>query len=154
MKIINIASNNSVWRGLDYYKEKKIKKYKKISDYEYEAIALGSDKNNYNVFLDIEHPRKSKCDCPHAKDKRIICKHIVALYFTIFPKEVGIFLKEVEEAQNEYEDYKEKLYKKTLKHINKMSKKELEESLVYILNISPDWIYDKFVRDYVGFDVE
>ena len=35
-----------------------------------------------------------------------------------------------------------------------MSKKELEESLVYILNISPDWIYDKFVREYVGFDVD
>lgn len=82
MKIINIASNNWVWRGLDYYNEKKIKKYKKISDYEYEAVALGSDKNSYNVFLDTEHSRKSKCNCPHAKDKRIICKHIVALYFT------------------------------------------------------------------------
>lgn len=154
MKLINIASNNSVWRGLDYYKEKKIKKHKKISDYEYEAFALGSDENTYNVFLDIEHPRKSKCDCPHAKDKRIICKHIVALYFTIFPKEVDVFLKEVEEAQNEYEDYKEKLYKKTLKHINKMSKKDLEESLIYILNISPEWIYDRFVRDYVVFEVD
>lgn len=71
----------------------------------------------------------------------------------IFPKEVDTFLKEVEEAQNEYEDYKGKLYNKTSKHINKMFKKELEESLVYILNISPDWIYDKFVRQYVGFDV-
>ena len=38
------------------------------------------------------------------------------------------------------------IHEKTLKYINKMSKKELEESLIYILNISPDWIYDKFVR--------
>ena len=89
---------------------------------------LGSDKNSYNVFLDTEYPRKSKCNCTHAKDKRIICKHIVVLYFTIFPKEVDTFLKEVEEAQNEYEDYKGKLYNKTLKYINKISKKELKES--------------------------
>lgn len=60
----------------------------------------------------------------------------------------------LDEVQNEYEDYKDKLYKKTLKHINKMSKKELEESLVYILNILPDWIYEKFVREYVGFNVD
>lgn len=35
MGLINIASVNSVWRGLDYYKDKKIENYKKISDNEY-----------------------------------------------------------------------------------------------------------------------
>lgn len=151
MGLINIASGNSTWRGLDYYKENKVNDYKKISDSEYEGIVNGSNGKKYNVFMDIEHPRKSKCDCPHAKDKRIICKHIVALYFTAFPDEVDKFLKEVEEADKEYKAYEEELYNKTIKYINSMSKNELKEALIEILNIAPEWVYDRFVRDRVGY---
>lgn len=150
MKVINIASGNSTWRGLEYYKEKKILSYNKIDEFRYEGKAKGSNNDIYNVFLDIEHPRKSKCDCPHAKDKRIICKHIVALYFTIFPNEVKVFLKDVEEAQKEYEEYENNLYNKTINYIKAMSKSELEEAIIDILNVAPEWVYDRFVRDYVG----
>ena len=149
MKVINIASGNSTWRGLEYHKEKKILSYNKIDEFRYEGKAKGSNNAIYNVFLDIEHPRKSKCDCPHAKDKRIICKHIVALYFTIFPDEVEVFLKEVEEAQKEYEEYENNLYNKTINYIRTMSKSELEEAIIEILNVAPEWVYDIFVRDYV-----
>ena len=38
MGLINIASGNSTWRGLDYYKENKVSDYKKTSDSEYEGI--------------------------------------------------------------------------------------------------------------------
>lgn len=151
MGLINIASGNSTWRGLDYYKENKVSYYKKTSDSEYEGIVNGSNGKKYNVFMDIEHPRKSKCDCPHAKDKRIICKHIVALYFTAFPDEVDKFLKEVEEAEKEYKAYEEELYNKTIKYINSMSKNELKEALIEILNVAPEWVYDRFVRDRVGY---
>ena len=151
MGLINIASGNSTWRGLDYYKENKVNDYKKISDSEYEGIVNGSNGKKYNVFMDIEHPRKSKCDCPHAKDKRIICKHIVALYFTAFPDEVDKFLKEVEEAEKEYKAYEEELYNKTIKYINSMSKNELKEALIEILNVAPEWVYDRFVRERVGY---
>lgn len=151
MKVINIASSNSTWRGLDYYKEKKISSYNKIDEFRYEGKVKGSSNDIYSIFLDIEHPKKSKCDCPHAKDKRIICKHIVALYFTIFPHEVDIFLKEVEEAQKEYAEYENNLYDKTMNYIKSMPKSELQNALIEILNIAPDWVYDRFVRDYVGF---
>lgn len=151
MGLINIASGNSTWRGLDYYKENKVSEYKEVSQSEYEGIVIGSNNKSYNVFMDIEHPRKSKCNCPHAKDKRIICKHIVALYFMVFPDEVDKFLKEVEEAEKEYEEYEEKLYNKTIKYINSMSKTELKEALIEILDISPEWVYDRFVRDRVGY---
>ena len=152
MGLINIASGNSTWRGLDYYKENKVSNYnKKTSDSEYEGIVNGSNGKKYNVFMDIEHPRKSKCDCPHAKDKRIICKHIVALYFTAFPDEVDKFLKEVEEAEKEYKAYEEELYNKTIKYINSMSKNELKEALIEILNVAPERVYDRFVRDRVGY---
>ena len=151
MGLINIASGNSTWRGLDYYKENKVSNYKKTSDSECEGIVNGSNGKKYNVFINMEHTKKKKCDCPHAKDKRIICKHIVALYFTAFPDEVDKFLKEVEEAEKEYKAYEEELYNKTIKYINSMSKNELKEALIEILNVAPEWVYDRFVRDRVGY---
>ena len=85
MGIISLASGNSCWRGLDYYKNKKVIKLNKTNEGKYESVVKGT--NNYSVHLDIEHPRKSTCDCPLANGKRIICKHIVATYFTALPKE-------------------------------------------------------------------
>ena len=151
MGLIDVASGNSVWHGLDYAKENKVLKYKKINDVEYEGIVSGSNKEKYNVFMNIEHPRQSKCDCPHAKDKRIICKHIIALYFTVFPKEVDNFLKEVEQAQQEYEEYEDEIYNKTIKYINSMTKNELIDALIETFDIAPEWVYDRFVRDRVGY---
>ena len=103
------------------------------------------------MFIDIEHPRKSKCDCPHAKDKRIICKHMIALYFTVLPKEVDIFLKEVEEAEKEYEEYEKELEKKMIKYVKSMSKSELQETILELLYTGPEWLYDRFIRHKVGY---
>lgn len=44
MKIINIASGDSTWRGLDYYKDNKVKSYDRINAYQYEGIIEGSNK--------------------------------------------------------------------------------------------------------------
>ena len=151
MGLINIASNNSVWRGLDYYKENKVINYIKINNNQYEGIINGSNNKKYNVFMDVEHPRKSKCDCPHAKDKRIICKHIVALYFTVFPEEVDKFLKEVEEAEKEYEEYEKEIEKKLIKYVNSMSKEELRQAILELLYDGPEWMYDRFIRDRIGY---
>lgn len=147
MKLINIASGNSAWRGLEYYNEHKVNSFNRINENQYEGIIEGNNNKKYNVFMDIEHTRKSKCNCPHAKDKKIICKHIVALYFTIFPEEVENFIKEQEEAEKEYEQYQNDTYDKVVKYIKKMSKSDLQNSLLEILNECPEWIYDRFVRD-------
>lgn len=151
MGLIDIASGNSTWRGLDYCKENKVNGYKKISECEYQGIVSGSNNMKYNVSMDIEHPRKSKCDCPHAKDKRIICKHIVALYFTAFPKEVDKFLKEAEEAEREYEKYEEELEEKMIKYVKSMSKSELQDTVLELLYEGPEWMYDRFIRYKVGY---
>lgn len=151
MGIISMASGNSVWRGLDYCKENKVIEYMQVSEYEYQGLVSGSNKEKYSVFLDVQHPRKSKCNCPHADGTRIICKHIVALYFSVYPKEVDKFLKEQELAQKKYEEYEEELYEKTMKYIRFMSKNDLQNALIGILNIAPEWVYERFVRDWVGF---
>ena len=55
MGIISLASGNSCWRGLDYYKNKKVIKLNKIDESEYLSVVKGT--NNYNVHIDTEHPR-------------------------------------------------------------------------------------------------
>lgn len=144
MGIISIASGSSCWRGLDYYKRNKIKNIKQIGDEEYNSIAIGS--NEYNVYLNLKNPRKSTCNCPLANGKRIICKHIVATYFTVVPNSANEFEEEQEKLQEEYEKYEENQYKNAIRFINKLSKKELEEELIHIFDYAPEWVYDDFIK--------
>ena len=144
MSVISLASGSSCWRGLDYYKEKRIINLNRINDTEFTSTALGN--GNYNVYLDVSHPRRSTCTCPLANGKRIICKHLVATYFTAFPKEAKNFEKEQEEIQIAYDEYQQELYSKVQKHIKTMSKQELIAELSYILDYAPDWVYNDFVR--------
>ena len=144
MGIISMASGSSCWRGLDYYKAKRIKNLKKIGDCEFSSTAVGS--SNYSVYLNVSHPRKSSCNCPLANGKKIICKHIVATFFTAFPEKAKNFEEEQKELQEEYEDYEEMLYDKTQKYVSSMTKKELVNELLYILDYAPDWVYNDFLR--------
>jgi len=144
MGIISSASGSSCWRGLDYYKNKKVKNIKKINEVEYTGLVSGS--KDYNVYLNLDKTSKSTCDCPLAKGKRIICKHIVATYFSIVPNSAKDFEDEQNKLQEEYEESVEKEYQNVIKHLNKMSKRELIEEIVYIFDYAPEWIYDDFVR--------
>ena len=87
MSVLTSASSSSVRRGYDYYKCNKVNNVNQLNDHEFEGYVEGSLKNPYYVKIDIEHPRKSYCDCPHANGN-ITCKHMVALYFELFPDEV------------------------------------------------------------------
>ena len=146
MGLISIASSRSAWLGYEYYQEKKVINYKQTTENEYEGAVAGSGENHYHVSLNIKNPRFSKCDCPFAKDRRTICKHLVALFFTVYPGEVDKYLKEIEESRREAEKWKKELHGKVEKYIKSLSKEELKEALVEIL-YSTDWIFDRFVRD-------
>lgn len=144
MGIRSLSSGGSCWRGLDYYKEKRVVELNKINENEYSSIVKGT--NNYNVHLDIEHPRKSSCNCPLANGKRIICKHIVATYFTAFPNEAVSFEEEQNRLQEEYEKEQKEEYDKAIKYLNRMSKQELIEELIQVFDYRPEWIYNDFVK--------
>lgn len=144
MGIISLASGNSCWRGLDYYKDKKVNRLYKINEFEYTSVVKGT--KDYNVYLNIEHPRKSTCNCPFANGKRIICKHIVATYFYAMPEEAVKFEEEQNKLQEEYEEYQNELYDKVIRYINKMNKKDLIEELVYMFDYGPEWLYNDFIR--------
>ena len=111
MGLIDLASSNSLWRGVDYYQSKNVKKIKKISDDEYNSIVSGTEE--YNVHIDINHPRKSTCTCPFAAGRRVICKHMVATFFTIYPEEAERIIKE----EQEYEEVEERLFEEHLEEV-------------------------------------
>ncbi len=87
-------------------------------------------KNGVSVELHIDHPRKSKCNCPHADGKRIICKHIVATYFTLLPKEAERFYAEAMAYQEEEEKRQEEMSDKVIEYVGKMKKADLCQSLL------------------------
>lgn len=83
MGLMELASGNSLWRGFDYYEGHKVKFWKKVNDTVYTGVINGSNGVKYNVCIDTAHPRKSTCNCPFADCRRVICKHMIALLFTV-----------------------------------------------------------------------
>ena len=138
MSLLDICSNNSYWRGLEYYEDKNVKEIKKINDYEYDALVKGS--KIYNVHLNIDHPKKSTCSCPHANGKSIICKHKVAVYFSIFKEaaqnainERNSYYEDLEEREKEYDQKVKEETKRQEKYVNSLSEEQVRRMLVNYL---------------------
>lgn len=148
MGLLECASSASVWRGYDYYKEKKVVSLEVTGENIYSATVAGSSSEPYSVELNIDHPRKSKCNCPHADGKRIICKHIVATYFTVLPKEAERFYAEAMAYQEEEEKRQEEMSDKVIEYVGKMKKAELCQALLELLFDGPEWQYDRFIREH------
>ena len=140
MGLIDLASSNSLWRGIDYYQSKNVKKIKKISDDEYNSIVSGTEE--YNVHIDINHPRKSTCTCPFADGRRVICKHMVATFFTIYPKEAERIIKE----EQEYEEEEERLFEEHLEevreYVNGLTEDEVRALLID--KLMDEWYNDDY----------
>ena len=148
MGLLECASGASVWKGYDYYKEKKVVSLEVTGENIYSATVAGSSSEPYSVELHIDHPRKSKCNCPHADGKRIICKHIVATYFTVLPKEAERFYAEAMAYQEEEEKRQEEMSDKVIEYVSKMKKADLCQSLLELLFDGPEWQYDRFIREH------
>lgn len=104
MGYMECSNWNSRAKGLEYFKEKRVSNVEKINDNEYKGIVHGTA--DYNVYLDLLHPRKSTCNCPYANGKRIVCKHKIALYFTINPLEAEEYEKDlIASAKDYYDNY-------------------------------------------------
>lgn len=147
MGILECASATSVWRGYDYYKENKVASLAEIDKNIYYSIVEGSSSEFYSVQLNVEHPRKSKCNCPHADGKRIICKHIVATYFKALPEEAERFYEEAMTYQALEEKRREEVREKIIKHVGKMKKADLRQWLLELLFDAPEWQYERFISE-------
>ena len=150
MSLLTCASGNSVYRGYDYYNIGKVILLEDIGGGQFKGLVNGRTDEPYEVFIDVHHPRKSHCNCPHANGKRIVCKHQVALFFKAFPGESEKYKEELES----YYDYEEKQHEDEEraigKFLDKCSKTELENIIWQMLFDGPEWQYNRFVRDYLN----
>lgn len=152
MGLKECASWASVCRGYDYYKDNKVLEIKQEGETTFSSLVKGSDKAKYHVYIDVKYPRKSKCDCPHAEGRRIVCKHQMATFFKAFLEEAKILEREFALAEK-FEEVLE--YKKEValeKYLEGLTKEELKSTIYYLLDICPDWVSDNFLENSVGFD--
>ena len=129
MGLIETASANSVWRGMDYYEAKKVISWEKTGTFAYDGVVSGSEGNKYTVHIETNHPRRSTCNCPFAEGRRVVCKHMIALYFTAVPNAADNFLRQVEEWEAEEQEREKQHYEDLRKYVNQLSKAELRERL-------------------------
>lgn len=136
MGLLSLASNASTSRGYGYYKGNLVLYVEKIDDNEYEGQVQGSLHSPYNVRINTKHPRKSQCNCPHADGKRVICKHMVAMFFAVFPQEADDYITEIEDnerfeeerAKERYEEIKDYVYSLTIEQLRSVLISALTES--------------------------
>lgn len=133
MSILSIASNASAWRGYEYYTGKRVLSWKQTGEHEFTGEVAGSGNEPYHVIIDTEHPKKSICNCPHAEGNRIICKHKVALFFTVFPNEAKSYIAEIEEYEREEEERERERNDQIIKYVKSLSKAELRIALINAL---------------------
>lgn len=151
MSIISVASGQSVYRGYEYSLEKKVLQIEQTAEGVIKAVVAGSGGSAYEVVADVAHPRRSHCSCPHAAGKRIVCKHIVAVYFTAFPQEAKKYIEEMESYWEEEEQRQEELEDMVIRYVHSLKKNALQEKLLQVLFEGPDWQFDRFVRDNIDY---
>ena len=116
-----------------YYKNKKVIAWEKSGTDTYDGKVSGSGNNKYLVHIDKAHPRKSTCNCPFAEGRRVVCKHMIALYFTAEPQAAKDFLKKVEQWEAEEAEREKQHYDDLKKYVKGLSKTELQEQLLNAL---------------------
>ena len=133
MGLLEIASGNSFWRGYDYYESGKVLSGIRINDQKYQGKVKGSEDNIYDVVLDLKHPKKSTCTCLYAEGTRRVCKHKVALFFSIFPDEAEKAIKEAESWEHQEEERRKEEQEEIERYVNTLSKQELRDELIWRL---------------------
>ena len=137
MKLLNLASGNSYWRGVEYYHENHVKEWENTGKYQYQGKVRGSGNQLYDVNIDVAHPKRSTCNCAFADGRRVICKHMVAMYFDIFPEKEKEMEEYIENEQRKYEqeleEEKDRRRNEIIQYVKTLSKSELQQKLISYL---------------------
>lgn len=96
MAFYSSTSNASLWRGIHYYEDGKVQSYSTVEEGIIRGTVSGSEGNAYGTTIDLDHPKRSTCNCPFADGRKVICKHMIALYFMSVPGSYEAFEKDME----------------------------------------------------------
>ena len=151
MEILYMCNETTNIRGYYYYKKGFVKELKQIDENVYSSVVKGT--YNYNVILNLNNLNKCSCSCPH---KVKICKHVMATYYTVLPKEAKKYEEELklvikqcnEHRQRKIDRYNE-VHKEAVEYVNSLTVDELKKELVnYIIGREYDDEYDSYEEEY------
>lgn len=148
MSFISCANRLSLHRGYRYFKERKVVSYNSTGESRYIGMVLGSGDEKYITTIDIGHPYSSMCSCKHAQNGRVICKHMIALYFEMFPEEAERLYREDEKLRRFAEGSQDETEQAVLHYICHMNKAELEYAFIEMFFGGPEWQYEQFIKDH------
>lgn len=148
MSILTAASSKSAWRGYEYFVDDKVQFVKKLDETHFSGAVAGNGTEPYAITIDIEHPKRSTCDCPFANGLKV-CKHMVAVYFAAFPEEAIKFKAAIDRAIEAEEQYREELPGRIEKYINKLNKAQLRDLTLNLIYKLPDYEFERFVNEYI-----
>lgn len=149
MSLLSSSSMESRWRGYEYFRAERVQNLENLGDMRFKALVSGSRTEPYTVVIDLDHIRQSSCTCPHAAGRRVICKHMIATFFTAFPEEAEEYYADILKEEEEWETYQEELVDKLVKYIRSLKKKEAQDKLLEVLEYGPVWQWERFIRDHV-----
>ena len=130
---LNKASGANRWKGYYYYKAGNVLSTTYLSEDKVKAMVKGSENNIYEVILDLDKPTKSKCNCPFAIDRQVLCKHKIAAFYVLFPEfalELENIRKEFQREEDEIERRREEIYKRVVEEVSKMSINQLRQIVI------------------------
>ena len=133
MKFISLARYSSQIKGLDYYLSGAVKNLKQINEFEYTAIVDGSNNSKYQVYININKPRSSKCSCPFAEGNKVICKHMIATYFKVKPELAKQIADELIAEEEEEEREFTRKYNEIFEYVNSLTEEEAKNILIEYL---------------------
>lgn len=149
MSLLTASSMESRWRGYEYFKNKRVSNLECLENARFRAAVSGSRKEPYMITIDLEHVRQSSCNCPHAAGRRIICKHMVAVFFAAFPEEAEKYYADILKAEEEWENNQSELADKLVKYVQGLKKHEAQELLLEVLESGPEWQWEHFIREHI-----
>ena len=149
MSILSLSSAESRWRGYTYFKCKKVVRVEALGEGQFKGVVSGSREKPYTTVIDLEHVRRSSCNCPHAAGRKIICKHMVAVFFAVFPDEAENYYAEVLRQEEAWENEQEALADRVYRYVRSLKRAEAQELLLEVLNDGPEWLWDRFVRAHI-----
>ena len=130
---LNKASGANRWKGYYYYKKGNVLSTSYLSEDKVKAMVKGSGNNIYEVILDLDKPTKSKCNCPFAIDRQVLCKHKIAAFYALFPEfalELENIKNEFQREEEEIESRREEIYKRVVEEVSKMSIDQLRHIVI------------------------
>lgn len=147
--LISQASAAALARGWRYWQDGKILSHEELGGGLYGGTCAGSHGEVYRIRLNPAKPRRSECTCAFAAGRHLVCKHMAALYFALFPEEAARYERMTAEAEAEAEAQREHMERALLRRVHAMKKAELESALLALLFYGPEWQYNDFLRNYV-----